>query len=244
MLNKSIIINIQNPCDENWNNMQPYEKGKFCMQFSKQVIDFTKLDNKEIVQIIEESKGRICGRMSVSQINKPIEIQSKNKSKLRKVLAAIFLIGSASSVFASPLAVQTKNVNVLKNESNFKRINLKQINTNSFNDTIKGQVLTEYDEPIPDAIINVEELSLKIETDKDGCFLIALPENFQQEFVTIHISYPYFEDYETHIYKTDLSIDRKYFLKEDNEYNEEMVLTGIVATTYKKVRWWQFWKRF
>jgi len=57
--------------------MQPHDRGKFCMQCSKEVIDFTKLNNREIIEIIEQSKGRICGRITVSQLNSPIEIQSK-----------------------------------------------------------------------------------------------------------------------------------------------------------------------
>lgn len=245
MSNNSYILNIQNPCEEKWNSMHPHDRGKFCMQCSKEVIDFTKLDNKEIIQIIEKSNGRICGRMSISQLNNPIVIPSKkSRSKLYKALTAIFLIGSTGSVFAAPLPLAANNLNVSKNESNYKRINLKQFKTDTLKNTIKGQVLTEFEEPIPDAIINVKELNLEIVTDNDGYFLISLPQNFQQEFVTVLISYPYFEDYETRIYKTDLSIDRKYYLKEDNEYKEEVVLTGKVATTYKRVPWWQFWKRF
>ncbi len=130
MSNNSYILNIQNPCDEKWNAMQPLDRGKFCMQCSKEVIDFTKLDNKEIVKIIEESKGRICGRMSISQLNNPVEIQSKkSRSKLYKALTAAFLIGSTGSVLAAPLPSTTNNLNVSKNESNYKRINLKLLKT-------------------------------------------------------------------------------------------------------------------
>lgn len=173
--------------------------------------------------------------MSVSQLNRPIEIQSKkNRSKLYKGLTAIFLIGSTGSVLATPLPSTSNDLNVSKNESNFKRINLKQIKKDSLKDIIKAQVLTEFEEPIPDANILIEELNLQIVTDNDGYFSINLPKNFQQEFVTIFISYPYFENYKTKIYKTDLSVDRKFYLKEDDNYNEEVVLTGIVVTKYVK----------
>jgi len=223
--------------------MQPHDRGKFCMQCSKEVIDFTKLDKTEIIKVIEQSKGSICGRMSVSQLDRPIEIQSKkNRSKLYKALTAIFLIGSTGSVFALPLSSTTNNSNISKNESNYNRINLKQIKKDSLKDIIKAQVLTEFEEPIPDANILIKELNLQIVTDSDGYFSINLPKNFQHGFVTILISYPYFENYETKIYKTNLSVDRKFYLKEDDNYNEEVVLTGIVVTKYVKKRWWQFWK--
>jgi len=215
------------------------------MQCSKEVIDFTKLDKTEIIKVIEQSKGSICGRMSVSQLDRPIEIQSKkNRSKLYKALTAIFLIGSTGSVFALPLSSTTNNSNISKNESNYNRINLKQIKKDSLKDIIKAQVLTEFEEPIPDANILIKELNLQIVTDSDGYFSINLPKNFQHGFVTILISYPYFENYETKIYKTNLSVDRKFYLKEDDNYNEEVVLTGIVVTKYVKKRWWQFWKWF
>lgn len=243
MSNNEMIVKISNPCQEKWNAMQPHNRGKFCMQCSKEIIDFTKLDNTEIVQILEESKGRICGRMSISQLNNPIEIHSKkNKSKLYKALAAIFLIGSTGSLLAASLPSTIKNLNVSKNESNYKRINLKQTKTDTIKDTIKGQVLTEFEEPIPGADIFIKELNLQIATDNEGYFSINLPQSFQQESVTVFISYPYFEDYETKIYKTELSVDRKFYLKEDEEYNEEVALTGIVETIYVKKRWWQFWK--
>lgn len=242
-MNNSYLLNIQNPCEEKWNSMQPHDRGKFCMQCSKEVIDFTKLDKTEIIKVIEQSKGSICGRMSVSQLDRPIEIQSKkNRSKLYKALTAIFLIGSTGSVFALPLSSTTNNSNISKNESNYNRINLKQIKKDSLKDIIKAQVLTEFEEPIPDANILIKELNLQIVTDSDGYFSINLPKNFQHGFVTILISYPYFENYETKIYKTNLSVDRKFYLKEDDNYNEEVVLTGIVVTKYVKKRWWQFWK--
>lgn len=102
MSNNSYILNIESPCQENWSGMQPQNRGKFCMQCSKEVIDFTKLDNNEIVDVIEQSKDRICGRMSISQLNRPIEIQlKKNRSKLYKTVTAIFLIGSTGNVLAA-----------------------------------------------------------------------------------------------------------------------------------------------
>jgi len=243
MSNLSIILNIQNPCEEKWNEMQPHDRGKFCLQCSKEVIDFTKCDNSKIVKIIEQSKGKICGRMLVSQLDHPIQIQSKkNRSKLHKTLTAIFLIGSTGSVFATNLSSTTNSLNVSKNESNYKRIDFKKIKTDSLKEVIKAQVLTEFEEPIPDANIFIKELNHNVITDTDGYLTINLPKKFQQEFVTILISYPYFKNYETKIYKTDLSANRKFYLKEDDNYNEELVLTGIVETKYIKKRWWQFWK--
>lgn len=242
-MKNNYLLNIQDPCNEKWSTMQPHDRGKFCLQCSKEVIDFTKLDNTEIIQIIEQSKSRICGRMSVSQLDRLIEIPSKkNRSKLRKVLTAIFLIGSTGSIFASPLVSKTNSLNVSKNESNYKRIDIKKhnIRTDSLKNTLKGQVLTESEEPIPGADIFIKKFNLEFETDSEGNFSINLPENFTNDSITIVIKYPGFHDLETRIYKSQLSFEQKFYLKEE----EAVVLTGIVVTKYVKIRWWQFWKRW
>lgn len=236
MSNNVIIVNIQNPCDEKWSKMQPHDRGKFCMQCSKEVIDFTKLDNTEIIKVIEQSKGRICGRMFVSQLNRPIEIQSKKKrSKLYKALTAIFLIGSTGSVFATNLSSTSNDLNVSKNESNYKRINLKQIKKDSLKDTIKGQVLTEFEEPL-EASIYVKELDLILESDLEGNFQILIPKNFSLDYLSLMIEGSYHELIETRIYKNDFHCVAKFYLKETE------ALTGIIVTKYVKKRWWQFWK--
>lgn len=238
MSRNAIILNIQNPCEEKWIGMQPQTGGRYCMQCSKKVFDFTGLNDKEVFKLIEDSNGRICGRMSVSQLNRSIEIQSKkNSSKLYKALAAIFLIGSTVSAFATPLSSKINNSNVSKNESNYKRINLKKIKTDRLNDTIKGQVLTEFDEPL-EASIYVKELDLMLETDLEGKFIITLPEDFSSDYVSLIIEGAYHELIEKRIYKNDFHLVKKFYLK------ESVVLTGIVVTKYVKKRWWQFWKRF
>lgn len=238
MLKTSYQLNIQEPCSENWNAMQPQHRGKFCMQCSKEVIDFTKLNNKEIVEIIESSKGSICGRLSTHQLNKPIEIPSKkNNFKIVKTLAAVFLLGSTGSLFAIPLSEKTKSVSISKSNTNFKRLDLEQIKTDTLKNTITGQVLTEFEEPIPGAEVFIKELNLKTETDSEGNFSFTLSEDVLKDYVTISIVYLGFENLSVRAYKIDWHIKKNLYLKED-----EGDLIGEIVI-YKK-RWWQFWKRF
>lgn len=179
MNNKDYILNIENPCQENWLGMEPQNGGRFCMQCSEKVMDVTKLNDTEIAQIIEQSKGKVCGRMLGSQLNRPIKIHSKpkNRPKLYKALTAIFVIGSTSSIFATPIFSKGTSLNILKNESN-SNYNKNQTLIDSLKNIIKGQVLTELEDPIPGAYILIEELNLEIETDLEGYFSITLPEKF------------------------------------------------------------------
>lgn len=57
-------LHIHNTCPENWNDMQESSEGKFCEICSTYVIDFTDKTNQEIKDIITQTKGTVCGKIS------------------------------------------------------------------------------------------------------------------------------------------------------------------------------------
>lgn len=92
-------ITIPEPCHENWENMLPDEKGKFCLSCSKSVHDFTGKTDLEIHQILMAHRDqKVCGRFSKSQLNRPLNIRinladlPKNMSTTRSFAIAIFLV--------------------------------------------------------------------------------------------------------------------------------------------------------
>jgi hypothetical protein len=74
-------ITIPEPCHEDWNKMTPTAKGAFCTSCSKEVKDFTKSTDLEILKTIEKSDRQICGHISNNQLNRPL---NSNQSNLRK----------------------------------------------------------------------------------------------------------------------------------------------------------------
>ncbi|GAL79736.1 hypothetical protein JCM19274_3148 [Algibacter lectus] len=69
-MKKFYSISIPKPCHENWNNMIPEEKGRFCNSCSKTVIDFTKMDTMEIQDFINQNKeNNICGHFRQTQLD-------------------------------------------------------------------------------------------------------------------------------------------------------------------------------
>lgn len=63
-------ITIPKPCHENWDEMIPNEKGRFCMSCSKTVVDFTSMLPEEIQQFfIQDQNNKICGRFKKSQLD-------------------------------------------------------------------------------------------------------------------------------------------------------------------------------
>ncbi|MBP1163361.1 hypothetical protein JOE44_000245 [Chryseobacterium sp. PvR013] len=62
-------ITIPKPCHENWSDMTPEEKGKFCAVCSKTVHDFTGFSDEELVTRFNLEEN-ICGRFREDQLGK------------------------------------------------------------------------------------------------------------------------------------------------------------------------------
>jgi hypothetical protein len=74
------VISIPKPCSEEWNNMSPNEKGKFCLSCQKNVLDLTQQSDVEILKILSENMENICGRARTEQLNRPLKPQSLSKN--------------------------------------------------------------------------------------------------------------------------------------------------------------------
>jgi hypothetical protein len=83
-MKKQIIISIAKPCTENWSKMTPSEKGRFCGQCNKEVIDFTKMTSDQVIDCLaNKSDQKICGLFRNEQLGKP-------KTKLNNFLINIY----------------------------------------------------------------------------------------------------------------------------------------------------------
>ena len=56
-------------CSENWDKMNPTEKGRFCEVCTKEVIDFTTLSKNEIIAVFKKNNYQaLCARAYPSQL--------------------------------------------------------------------------------------------------------------------------------------------------------------------------------
>jgi hypothetical protein len=75
---KKIQLTIAEPCHENWENMTPVEKGRFCGSCQKQVVDFSNMSDREIAVFFKKpSTGSVCGRFMQDQLDRDMEIPKK-----------------------------------------------------------------------------------------------------------------------------------------------------------------------
>lgn len=68
-MEKSKII-LPNPCNANWDEMTPNDKGKHCGSCKKTVVDFTTMNDEQIKDYLNSSKmQKVCGHFKITQVS-------------------------------------------------------------------------------------------------------------------------------------------------------------------------------
>lgn len=98
MKKERVTYRISEPCHENWERMTPNEKGRFCDSCAKPVVDFTNMSNRQIHRTMEESRESVCGRMTISQVNREMNFNQVTQPSFS--LRALVL-GTALSTFSA-----------------------------------------------------------------------------------------------------------------------------------------------
>ncbi|MBD2705674.1 carboxypeptidase regulatory-like domain-containing protein [Spirosoma sp. BT702] len=80
---KSLSIQIPKACHERWEEMQPAERGRFCANCRKVVVDYTALSDKELMAVFQKTSAPGCGRFRNDQLNCFINPARQNLSGWR-----------------------------------------------------------------------------------------------------------------------------------------------------------------
>ncbi|MFO0357762.1 MAG: T9SS type A sorting domain-containing protein [Sphingobacteriaceae bacterium] len=99
MKDKQVIIRVPEPCNEDWNKMNPDEKGRFCASCATSVVDFSKMSDEELKVFLINNKGqKTCGHFKRTQLNRPISItidlqkMPSNMNATNKFAMALFIV--------------------------------------------------------------------------------------------------------------------------------------------------------
>lgn len=215
-------ITIPEPCTENWNNMTPTEKGMFCNQCSKEVINFTNYSNYGLAKLLD-SNEKVCGRFKQEQLNKEFSsLQSKNVFSSGLAFGVVSLLS-----LCTPVQSQNIKPTIEILEQNILTVGEVAIAEIPETTTITGTIQDgEY--PLPGANITLKGSDNGVQTDFDGNFSIKVLTNNTNTAYTLVVSYIGFFDKEIIInnYKKDINI----VMTE----NDEMMLGEIIVIEYKE----------
>lgn len=197
---KANFLKIEKPCEEKWENMTPNEKGSFCDLCSKNVIDFTKLNQVEISNILSKSKGKICARVTSQQLKMPfhdskktIEFNFPFKNAAAGIMLTSTILG-CQNINANEIKIETKQVvqnESQKNESRKPESKPNHSSSDNFT-TFKGIVISEKSgKPIENAEITLVTIQKQITVHslKDGTFSMEIPTELIDDDNVIRVTY-------------------------------------------------------
>ncbi len=97
---EKMILQVKESCSAEWNNMSPQEQGRFCGQCEKIVVDFSQMNDQEIVDQIKKASKGLCGRFHEDQLMRELDATlsfSKNpiwRGRWTGIAAGLMLVGS------------------------------------------------------------------------------------------------------------------------------------------------------
>lgn len=148
-------LEVNSPCQENFNEFKPTERGGFCKSCQKDVIDFTKMNSNQIINYIQNNKN-ICGKFNENQL--------KTYSKPSKKYSFWSGIGLAC---LSLFSINTSNAQSQTNDQKSSK-KLTQTQDKTFN--VSG-VVSDESGLLPGTSVILEGTTIGIETDFDGKFI-------------------------------------------------------------------------
>ena len=120
----NIAISLPDPCHEDWNKMTPVERGRFCNACQKTVIDFTLLNDGQVIDIFKRNTdGQLCGRFVADQLDREL-VDTRVKPSIfslitKRVAAMLLLFQSANTA----LAQQAKDDSIVIHNSDSSKTN-------------------------------------------------------------------------------------------------------------------------
>lgn len=231
------IIQIENPCEEKWNNMQNIPDGKFCDLCSKTVLDLTQKSDEEILKILDESNGKICGKIFRHQSNRnPISsekiiINQENKKGYSRLVAGLAIAASLTGIQTHATTFERPLIQISENkDSGEKDLDKEKISDNDF--IISGKLInSSTGNPLPDVevtFITIEKI-FKVKTDQQGYYKIIVPDyHIKKTKNILHFDFGGYNDKDYILTKEELK--NKEFSFVSSEINEMVVITGGISS--------------
>lgn len=114
-MTSKINISIPEPCHENWQKMTAVEKGKFCGACQKNVYDFTKSSDREIISAYNK-ESNLCGRFLNNQLNRDLIVIEPKKSiwvASTSIILSFLSLGNQETQAQEKPQVEKSSENVL-----------------------------------------------------------------------------------------------------------------------------------
>jgi hypothetical protein len=230
---EKINIQIDKPCSEDFKTFTKTATGGFCSSCKKNVVDFTKMSDEEVLTYFSTEKSKTCGVFLESQLKSYSNPSlSSNRKKSSAFASSIFGLSVVSLLSLTNAYSQEKNTTtpavIKENVAITKGSDLGDSNEKF---TVSG-VISDKSGPLPGANIYLKNQNISTQTDVDGKF--TFPKKLETGDVLL-VTYIGYVGKEIKVTAENNSTIMNCTIKLDDY---EVVMMGEVATTkvYKSKR--------
>ncbi|MCW3127065.1 MAG: susC [Bacteroidetes bacterium] len=182
MKKSGIQISIPKPCHENWEAMDQTARGAFCHSCSKEVIDFTRMTDQQVIERLTTA-SRICGKFREDQVTRQLRLYRPASGFLRWRVYALSLLPlmALSCDVKGKVSTQDTSVSVQPHTTLGVMVRPDTITSAALPDTIHltGRVLDADHQPLSLAIVSIVDTVTwqsyeSATTDHEGYYSLKL----------------------------------------------------------------------
>ena len=181
---KNLHLHIPEPCHENWDNMTPDQRGRFCMSCQKTVVDFANMSDQEVIQYFNNLKGNTCGRFQDEQLNR--DLRSPGQSRLKwykyflQVMIPALLVTSKSYSQGEIKSKPTICISPIDNSPKIKdaKIVLGGASAVRYDLMVNGTVVDENKNAVPYATVMIKGTKQGVAADAAGNYSLKASTSF------------------------------------------------------------------
>lgn len=178
-------ISIPEPCQADWSQMNEAEKGKHCAQCDKVVIDFTTLNDAQIIQYMNSNPGT-CGKFLNNQLDRDLSPSIFHKRNWAGPFAAS--VAAAAQLVPNHAkaqnVMQTGNMMQLPVISNQQNPAAAKPETRVF--TIRNNSNDSVFDQLSRIVIDIDSFQIPMDTFSNGIMRFTLPQSLSWELFELH----------------------------------------------------------
>ncbi len=175
---QKLQLSIPEPCHENWQQMTATEKGRFCNACAKEVVDFSKMTDIQVLNYFTTiTNENVCGRALPEQLDRTISRTDTPKKKLfwywNYIIMFFMLFGKGNAVKAQGgIRPGTEITPVKQND-----IRGQMVAGETGSRVISGKVTDIDGNPISFASIKIKGTNTGVSADANGVYMIKVSHN-------------------------------------------------------------------
>jgi hypothetical protein len=114
LFSKNYSISVPEPCHQKWEDMHLTAGGRFCDSCATNVVDFTGMTEKEIVQYFRNKQNTGCGRFEAGQLEKKYVARPHVRLPFHQRFFSYLLTFFVSNVMVNKASAQTDTTAIVQ----------------------------------------------------------------------------------------------------------------------------------